>query len=209
MKRLIIIVLLLGLVSYITVQYLKDRRFNPPSSYEYVLSTEIDTDYFDPTVVQQYYKLALDVGSYARSLWNHDGIDVRFMDRENFESTQATDYYNTLISTVKQLEDRLIASKKYREVGYTKDETRIILETGLTPEDIDFEKNSNLLGLKIGDSGALVWELQRLINTKSDSIPEDGIFNVLTRQRLREFQTKNNLFPSGEVDTKTLKALLK
>lgn len=209
MKRLIVIVLLIGIGSYITVQYLKDRRFNPPAAYDYVISSEIDTDFYDPIVVQQYYKLALDVGSYARSLWNNDGIDVRFMDKENFESTQATDYYNTLITTVKLLENKLTQSKAYRNQGYSKEQVKVIMEMGYTPEDIDFEQNSNLLGLKIGDTGANVWDLQKLINTKADSIPEDGIFNILTRQRLREFQSNNNLYPSGEVDEKTLKALLK
>ncbi|WP_420388574.1 peptidoglycan-binding domain-containing protein [Roseivirga sp.] len=209
MKRLIFIVLLIGIGSYIAVQYLKDRRFNPPSGYDYVISTEIDTDFYDKTVVQQYYKLAYDAGSYARSLWFNDGIDVRMMDRENHESTQATDYYNKLLAAAKQLEDQLEYSKTLRDQGLTKEQIRVVFEQGLTPDDIKFEMHSELVGLKIGDNGARVWELQKLLNTQGDSIPEDGIFNILTRQRLRTFQQSNQLFPSGEVDTKTLKALLK
>ena len=83
MKRLIAIVLIIGIGSYIAVQYLKDRRFNPPSDYDYPISSEIDTDFYKPEVLQEYYKLAFDVGTYARSLWFNDGIDVLMMDREN------------------------------------------------------------------------------------------------------------------------------
>lgn len=209
MKRLIFIVLLIGIGSYITVQYLKDRRFNPPSSYDYEISAAIDTDFYDPEVLQQYYKLAFDVGSYARSLWFNEGIDVRMMDSENYESIQATEFYNKLKANVKMLEKELIRSKELRDQGYSKDQVKVIMEMGMTPEDMELEKNNHLLGLGIGVSGSNVWELQRLLNAKGDTIPEDGIFNILTRQRLRAFQRDNNLFPSGEVDQKTLKALLK
>lgn len=209
MKRLIFIVLLIGIGSYITVQYLKDRRFNPPSAYDYPISSEIDKDFYDPTVVQQYYKLAYDVGSYARSLWFNDGIDVRMMDRENYEATQAIDYWNTLKSTVDQLQDKLEYSKSLRNQGYSKEQVRLMMEMNLTPEDIKFENHRSLIGLSVGQSGSKVWDLQKMLNTKGDSIPVDGIFNVVTRQRLVEFQKQNNLYPSGAVDEKTLKALLK
>lgn len=209
MKRLIFFVLFLGLASYITVQYLKDRRFNPPAAYDYEISDAIDTEFYDSTIIQQYYKLALDAGSYARSLWNNDGIDVRYMDREDFESTQATDYYNTLLQTVIWLEKKLERSKRLRDQGYSTDEIRLMMEYNLSPEDIALSRNQSLVGLKIGDTGADVWELQRLINSKADSIPQDGIFSTITRNRLREFQKNNNLYPSGEVDEKTLKTLLK
>lgn len=209
MKRLIFIVLIIGVGSYITVQYLKDRRFNPPSAYDYPISTEIDKDFYDPAVVQQYYKLAYDVGSYARSIWFNDGIDVRMMDRENYEATQAIDYWNTLKSTVDQLGAQLEYSKSLRDQGYTKQQVRAIIELNISPEDIEFEKHNYLLGLSVGESGAQVWELQKLLNTQGDSIPVDGIFNVVTRQRLVEFQRQHELYPSGIVDEKTLKALLK
>ena len=209
MKRLIFIVLIIGVGSYIAVQYLKDRRFNPPSAYDYPISSEIDKDFYDPTVVQQYYKLAYDVGSYARSLWFNDGIDVRMMDRENYEATQAIDYWNTLKSTVDQLGAQLEYSKSLRDQGYTKAEVKAMMELNLSPEDIELEKHSYLVGLSVGQSGARVWELQKMLNAQGDSIPVDGIFNVVTRQRLLEFQRQHELYPSGVVDEKTLKALLK
>lgn len=209
MKRLLTIAILLGVISYIVVQYLKDRRFNPPSAYDYPISETIDKDYFDQLVVKEYYKNALEVGSYARSLWNNDGIDVRYMDKENFKSTQATEYYNLLIATTKMLENKLELSSKYRAEGYDKEQIKVIIEDGLTPEDIKLQERSYLLGLRIGVNGQEAMELQQMLNDKGDSLVVDGIFNTITRYRLRVFQTENGLYPSGSVDEKTLKALLK
>jgi hypothetical protein len=104
MKRLLTMVILAGIISYIVVQYLKDRRFNPPSAYDYPISETIDKEYYDTLILKEYYKVVLEVGAYARSMWNHDRIDVRFMDRENHESTQATEYYNLLRATAQMLE---------------------------------------------------------------------------------------------------------
>lgn len=209
MKRLLTIVILLGVISYIAVQYLKDRRFNPPAAYDYTISDAIDKDYYDQLVVKEYYKTALEVGSYARSLWNNDGIDVRFMNKENFESTQATEYFELLQTTAKLLENKLLKSAELKSQGYSNEHIKLLIEDGLTPEDIQLRKAEHLLGLRIGNNGQEAMELQQMLNAKGDSIPVDGIFNTITRYRLRVFQTENGLFPSGEVDKKTLKALLK
>ncbi|MFY0591548.1 peptidoglycan-binding domain-containing protein [Roseivirga sp.] len=209
MKRLLTFAILLGVISYIVVQYLKDRRFNPKGDYDYDISETIDTDFYDPMVVKAYYKGALEIGAYARSLWNNDGIDVRFMDREDFESTQATEYYNLLIATTEMLEDKLELSAKYAAEGYNKDQIKVIMEKGLTPEDIKYEKNSYFLGLRIGMNGQTTMELQQLLNAKGEELLADGIFNIITRNSLRSFQTRNGLYPSGIVNEKTLKALLK
>ncbi len=209
MKRLLTIVILLGVISYIAVQYLKDRRFNPPSEYDYDISEAIDKEYYDTLVIKQYYKTALEVGSYARSLWNNDGIDVRFMDKENFESTQATEYYELLKATAKMLENKLLKSATLKTQGYSNDQIKMLIEDGKTPEDLELMSKAYLIGLQIGTNGSEAWELQKLLNAKGDSIPEDGIFNMITYNRLRVFQTENGLFPSGQVDKETLTALLK
>ncbi len=209
MKRLLTIVILVGVIAYIVVQYFKDRRFNPPSSYDYQISETIDKEYFDTLVIKQYYKNALEIGSFARSLWNNDGIDVRYMDREDFKSTQATEYYELLWVTTKMLENKLLYSAEKKKEGYNNSQIKVLVETGLTPDDLLLEEKSYLIGLQIGSNGAQAWELQKMLNAKGDSIPEDGIFNTITRNRLRVFQTEHGLFPSGVLDEQTLKALLK
>tara|TARA_R110001599_G_scaffold116148_6_gene283579 strand:- start:4374 stop:5003 length:630 start_codon:yes stop_codon:yes gene_type:complete len=209
MKRLLVIVILIGVVAYIAVQYLKDRRFNPPSAYDYELSESIDTDFYDPTVLKDYYKTTLEVGSYARSLWRNDQIDVRFIDDEDFESTRATAVYNEMIATAKMLETKLELSATLKSQGYSNYEVQMYFVQSLTPEELKFERNYHLLDLKMGAKGAAVWELQKLLNANTDSIPQDGIFSLITTNRLKTFQENNGLFPSGEVDEKTLKALIK
>lgn len=209
MKRLLILLIVLGICSYLAVQYFKDRRFNPPSDYDYPISEQIDKDFYDPTVLKTYYQTALEIGTYARALWHSEGIDVRFLDQENIASIEAVNYYNQLIVTAKQIENQLVRAKSLKDEGFENREIRMIMEQGLTPEEISLRQHAHLLNLKMGDMGAHVWELQKLLNQYGDSIPEDGIFNRMTQRRLMEFQVKSELFASGTVDQKTLKALLK
>lgn len=209
MKRLLILLIVLGICSYLAVQYFKDRRFNPPSDYDYPISEQIDKDFYDPTVLKTYYQTALEIGTYARALWHSEGIDVRFLDQENIASIEAVNYYNQLIVTAKQIENQLVRAKSLKDEGFENREIRMIMEQGLTPEEISLRQHAHLLNLKMGDTGAHVWELQKLLNQYGDSIPEDGIFNRMTQRRLMEFQVKSELFASGTVDQKTLKALLK
>ncbi|MCE7994963.1 MAG: peptidoglycan-binding protein [Roseivirga sp.] len=209
MKRLLAILIVIAILVYAYFNYIEDRRFNPPSDYDYPISEQIDTEFYDQSVVSEYYGLALEIGNFARSSWTHDGVDVRSPDFVNDKASIKTRHYNQMIKTADLIRDRLIESKTYKDQGYTKDQIKMIMEQGITPEDLELRKMSYLLGLTRGANGAAVWELQKMLNTMGDSIPEDGIFNLITTNRLKEFQTTNDLFPSGEVDEKTLKALLK
>lgn len=208
MKRLLTFTILIGVISYVVVQFLKDRRFNPPSGYDFVISEKIDSEFYDSLVLKQYYKTAMEVGSYARSLWRNQKIDVRFMEEDNFESSQATEYYELLNATALMLQTKLEKSADLKTQGYTNAEIKTYFEQGLTPNDIQYNRHTYLLGLNRGDSGSRVWDLQKLLNTSADSIPQDGIFNLITYNRLKAFQQSQGLFPSGEVDEKTLKALI-
>lgn len=209
MKRLLTIVIIIGIIAYILVQFLKDRRFNPPSPYDHPVSQKIDTDYYDPLLLKEYYKTVYEVGTYARALWRNNRIDVRLIDNEDPDEIKAAEYYNQLKATADLLQVKLEKSAELRAQGYTKFEVKAYFENGLTLEDLAFRKNAHMLGLKRGDSGAAVWEVQKLLNQEGDSIPEDGLFNQITTARLKQFQQDNNLYPSGEVDETTLKALIR
>lgn len=209
MKRLLAIAILIGVAAYIVVQFTKDRRFNPPSDYDYELSDKIDTDFYDPLVLKKYYGTALEIGTLARSLWRTEGIDVRSPNRNKPIEMQKATYYNQLIATANFLQNKLELSQEYKEQGYSKEQIKMLIEHGKTPEDLRLASKSYMLGLQRGSNGASVWELQKMLNQAGDSIPEDGLFNLLTTNRLREFQRQNGLYPSGEVDENTLKALLK
>jgi murein L,D-transpeptidase YcbB/YkuD len=208
MKRLLTFAIIIGIIAYVSVQFLKDRRFNPPSNYDFPISEKIDTEFYDTLVLKTYYKSAMEVGSYARSLWRNQKIDVRFMEEENFESSQATEYYELLRATALMLQSKLEKSASLKSQGYTNLQVKMFFEQGLTLEDLEYAKHDYLIGLQRGDSGSAVWDLQKLLNASADSIPQDGIFNLITANRLKTFQQSNGLFPSGVVDKKTLKALI-
>jgi peptidoglycan hydrolase-like protein with peptidoglycan-binding domain len=210
MKRLIVILAILGIIAYATVHYLEDRRFNPPSKYyDFPVSEQIDTEFYNPNVIKEYYGTILEIGNFARSSWNYDGVDVLSPDYGKTEDKLKAKYYAALRQTAMMLEDKLEESKRLKDLGYNNEQIKMLMEQGLTEEDLLLREKSYLLGLARGANGATVWELQKLLNIEGDSIPEDGIFNLITTNRLKEFQNNNNLFPSGEVDLNTLKALLK
>ncbi len=208
MKRLLFIIFIISIGSYLTVQYFKDRRYNPPSNYDYVISEDIDRDYYDPSVLENYYQSALEVGSYARSLWYNEGLDVRFPDDEKFESIEAMKHYNQLIVAVKTLEDQLVYSKMLKDEGFSDDEVIMMLKNEMEPSEMELIDSEYLIGLQIGDKGSEVWDLQLLLNNHGDSIPVDGIFSVATLDRVIAIQESAMIYPSGEIDEKTLKAIL-
>ena len=135
--------------------------------------------------------------------------DVRQPKKGDLEENLDKDYYNSLILKAQDLERVLTDSREWKDQGYDDKDIKLLEQTGMTTIDLQLREKYYLVGLRLGSNGEAVWELQKMLNTLGDSIPEDGIFNQITINRLREFQTSNGLFPSGEVTENTLKALLK
>ena len=189
-------------------QYQKYTRFRPPSAYDYQVSDSIDINYHDPVVLQQYYQNAYDIGNFARTLWHDRKIDVRFTTPEDLEVKKAVQYYGQLVSTTHYLEDMLVNSKKLKDQGFSNQDILLMEQEGISPVGFLILKNKQLEGLKRGDSGRSVWELQKLLVQKGYSIPVDGIFNVVTEDALKDFQQEIADYPSGIVDDTTLRALV-
>lgn len=64
--------------------------------------------------------------------------------------------------------------------------------------------------MKVGANGLLVESLQRTLNKKLDPLPDigvDGDFGGQTEEAVKEFQRRNNLPETGQVDAATWKAL--
>lgn len=209
MKRLLAIAIIIGIIAYVTVQVIKDRRFNHMAGYDYPLNENIDKDFYDPVVVKDYYRTVLEIGTFARSVWRTKMHDVRQPEQGDREENLDAVYYHKLVVYAQSLEAKLLESKRLKDQGFSKDEVQLMMEQGLTTKDLEFREKLYMIGLSRGSNGSAVWELQKMLNANGDSIPEDGIFNLITTNRLRQFQTDNDLFPSGEVDENTLKALLK
>lgn len=61
---------------------------------------------------------------------------------------------------------------------------------------------------KRGDNSSYIGDLQQMLNRKGWSLATDGAFGPKTEQAVREFQQKNGLKVTGEIDTDTLNKMM-
>ncbi len=206
-----LIIVLLALILYI--QYSNYTRYSPPSYFNYEINDSVDVNYYDPLLVQEYFKSAYEIGSFARQLWFNKGIDIRFPDEDKPETNEAVEYYKRLVSTTRIIEKKLILSNVLKKDGFTNKDIKIIVEQGVSPDYLAYQQllkeNLALNELETGDVGQEVWELQKLLIAKGFNIPKDGTFGEETRMALIEFQKSKDLFPSGKVNIPTIKELVK
>lgn len=209
MKRLALLVVIITLPLITFFQYKKHKRFEAPSTYDYILNDSIDYNYYDPLIVQQYLENVYKIGSFARNKWFNERIDVRFTNDSNPESIQATQLYNQMIVSTRYMEGRLIYSSRLKEQGFDNSEIKRIIEDGLSPDNFELVVNDDFMNLGPGSLGHLVWEIQGILIKKGYEIPHDGVFGFETENALKSFQTDAGIYSSGIVDKKTLKELLK
>jgi len=208
MKRLLLIlaIILCGIVGYF--QYQDYQRFNPPSDYSFAISDEIDVNYFDPLILQQYYDNAYELDAYGREKWANEDIDVRYP-TEGEASQRAADYYNKKLSITHKLQDLLIYSANLKKKGFNNRQIKDIMESGLSPDTYAILQNTQYIGLKRGDQSHQVWEIQKMFIDLGYEIPKDGKFGPETEAAVKDYQTKNDLFESGVINENTLRKLLK
>ena len=209
MKQLLLIIFVLGIALFAFFQYKDYKKFNPPSDYTYKLSEQIDVHYHDPITVQTYFENAYKIESLARELWYNEGIDVLSPDNEVPDTRNAVAYYNQMKATTKKLEALLTNSAELKKQGFNNDQILAVESEGMSPNFIRLKDHVGILGTEYGNEGNEVWQLQGILRKKGYEMPHDGVFQEETEQGLKDFQTKNGLFPSGKVDYNTLKALTK
>jgi peptidoglycan hydrolase-like protein with peptidoglycan-binding domain len=61
---------------------------------------------------------------------------------------------------------------------------------------------------KKGDQNRVIWEIQKLINQKGNTIKIDGIFSEETELAIKKIQEQKQVYPSGILDEDFLKILL-
>ncbi|WP_020527164.1 peptidoglycan-binding domain-containing protein [Flexithrix dorotheae] len=210
MKKLAIILLIIALPIIIFFQYKQYERFHPPVNYTYPVNDSIDINYHDQLLVSKYYEQAFKVGAIARESWFNEDIDVRFPDLENIDARERAALYNQIIASVKHIEKILIQSKMLKAQGFNNEEIKTIEKEGISPKKFRYKKYllDKMIGAKKGDKNSGVWEVQKLLNTKGYKIPTDGIFDIRTDSAIRDFQTKNNLYPSGIAEEDVLDVLI-
>lgn len=218
MKQILIALLLiiLGIVGY--GQYQQYQRFNS-TEVNYTPSEAIDLDYHNQAVVLDYNEAVASLNSYVVVQWTVNDIDVRRPEDDDKLTKAAVDTYAKKMAKVKFYEALLVRSKKLKTSGITNKEIKkiellgseIIKNTTNTYSEkviILFKTEARNKTLTVGDQGATVFEVQKILVKKGYNIPVDGVFKQVTFDAIKTFETQNNLYPDGKLDVLTLDYLL-
>ncbi len=201
-------------------QYVNYTRFHPPHNYQLSANSKIDINYYDKPFLNEYYRKIASANTFALQAWTDRGIDVRAPKKSNEATQIAVASYNQLVADVQYYEAILIQSAELKTKGYSNADIQEWQNSGVDPSKLkEFRKNNevretlmNTLKSRtwsVGDKGAGVWELQKLLIAKGYDMPKDGIFSTITRDAIKDFEEKNDLYPDGVMDEYALNLLLR
>ncbi|POS03052.1 putative peptidoglycan binding protein [Flavobacterium croceum DSM 17960] len=218
MKQLIILLLSI-IVLFIGIHvYTNYQRFHGVKS-EYKTQATLDLNYYDTSVITNYYRAVEELNSYVRMQWAENSIDVRLPQNDTQETKDALLEYNKKLAEVKRLENKLSFSAQLKKQGFNNQDVQVCEQTGSTIKYNDWLSNNFLIqtyrtnpekySLKIGDYNSFVYELQKKLVQKGYKIPVDGLYRDITQKAVGQFELKHNLLPDGKVDSMMLAYLLK
>ncbi|NND62351.1 MAG: peptidoglycan-binding protein [Flavobacteriaceae bacterium] len=203
MKQIIIflLVVILGVIVY--GQYKKYKRFSL-SEYEYTIPEDLKVELANKGLLLDYHRAIEAVNGHIITQWSAHKIDVRNPKKDNERTKAAVNTYRELLANVGYFESQIKNPMKKKEPKEMNSE----MERNLMVQKM-FYANPEGNSLRLGQSGALIFEVQRLLNEKGDSIKQDGLFNRETFTALQSFEDQNGLLPDGKLDALTLSYLLK
>ena len=216
MKKLCIYLLVIIGLILLYGQYSNYRRFKL-ENYEYKVAKGIDKGYHNKSFLYGYYEAVEDLNTHVKAQWSANGIDVRVPEEDDEENKAAAKVYSKKLAKVKYHEDQLSLSAKLKKSGMSNADVKSFQEDGITLAD---KMNANravkmmkMFGdvsntVKLGDEGAFVYEVQKLLKAKGHEVIVDGVFKDMTEQAIKSFETANNLYPDGKLDVFTLEKLL-
>ena len=203
MKKLLLLVVIVTLPIIAFFQFKNYRRFHPPVAYEYEISANIDVNYHDYSLVEDYYKNAVEIGAFARLQWRNEGIDVRFPSQDVTAELNAAARYNQLIARTQFIEKTLITSAQLKADGFSNDDIKHI-EAGVPETFVKWMVNkSEIIQISFGDQSQYVWLVQRKLIEKGYDHALDGLFGTDTQDAITTFQQDNQLYPAGSLDEQT------
>lgn len=208
MKKILLFIIALSLVYLVVNRCQTYYRFNPGNNYNYPTSSKVDANYHDAKMVEEYYRLAYEIGSFARIVWNNEGIDVKYPNKADSVSINASKHYKNMQRTVKKIEQKLIQSAELKRNGYSNEDIKFIEKFGISKENIDIHQAIAKRNLQVGDTGRYVWQTQNMLIQQGYDIPLDGKYIDITKDAVKKFQQKYKLYPSGIIDKKTLRVLI-
>ena len=203
MKQIIIFLLLIivGIMGFNF--YKKIKRFSH-TEYEYKIPENVDVNKAEKGLLIDYYEAIEATNGYIITQWSANGIDVRNPNDDDAKTNAAVSVYIKKLANIAFYETQILGS-------ITEKKNAIPTEAEVKKELVKnmFYSNPVSNQLRLGERNALVYEIQKLLISKGDSIRLDGLFQMETFNSLRNFEEKNALFPDGKLDAITLEYLLK
>ena len=214
MKQLIILILLIIAFFIGFGKYQQYERYNSPK-VDYKTDKKLDLEYYDQEFVINYYKVVENLNSYVITEWTSNDIDVRTPENDDEETKLAVKKYAEKIAHIKYYESKLEKSSQLKEKGLSNNEIKFLEETGTDLKT--FQHNQEIHKIKsmfddkqkfsYGQTSALIYEIQKKLVNLGDSIRVDGIYKKETKNAIKNFEAKNNLFADGFLDVLTLDEL--
>lgn len=207
MKKLVFIVIIVALPVIAFFQFQNYRRFNPPAAYEYAISNDIDVNYYNQELVDEYFTKSIEIGAFARLKWRNEGLDVRFPDENNLADVNAAKYWTELRARVQFLERKLEFSKTLKAQGHANQEVRMA-ESGFEVAHLDFVKDQEgIQSIQLGDQSRYVWIVQNKLIEKGYDHVRDGLFGDDTQSAITSFQQDQGIYPEGLINEETFELL--
>lgn len=210
MKRIFAFGLVAFLLIYGYSKFREHQRFKAPSTYDYVISDDIDVNYHNQSVLSQYYEKAQEIGQFARSVWSSERIDVMYPQEDEPEADLLVRRYMLMKAETERLEGILRNSKRLKDEGFDNHDIRRMEVEGLSTKSYRFLQTvgTSPVQLKMDDTGQLVYLLQQKLAALGYEIPLDGIFKEQTQKAILIFQEQQGLFPTGTVDNITFQKII-
>lgn len=207
MQKLLLIIGAIALVVIAFFQYKKARRVNPPNRFVYELNEKVDANYFDSSLLVEYYEAAANVESYVRGMWFSRGVDATTPNEGNPESVNANRYFNGMLGAIRAMEQQLLYSTELKAKGFSNAEIRKVVEQGVNPDQLRSKPQPMPAVFKVGDQGPRVKEIQGFLVKMGFEIPVDGNYRQLTANAVSEFQRNHNIPVTGNTDEHTFDQL--
>lgn len=214
MKQIIIflLIIILALVGY--GKYSQYKRYNSPE-VNYTTDVKIDETYYNREFLLNYHEAIEDLNSYVMLQWTANDIDVRTPEDDDIETKNAVETYAKKLAKVKFYEQILNTSYNLKQKGLSNKEVQFLEENGLNLEIYNtknkfetikklFNKNTNLYN---GEKNAIIYEIQKRLNTLGYSIQIDGVYRIETLNAIKSFEEKHNVLADGYLDDLTLELM--
>ena len=206
---LVIIVLLIGYGKY--SQY---KRYSSPE-INYKTDKNVDISYHNQEILMNYYEAVEALDSYVMLQWSANEIDVRTPEDDDIETKVAVENYAKKLAKVHYYEAILENSTNLKEKGLDNKEIKFLETEGVDlktyKRKLKYDKIKNLFNSNVklynGEKNAIIYEVQKELNRKGDTITVDGVYRIETFNAIKAFEEKNNLLADGYLDDLTLEIM--